>query len=136
MSISETAENDARAAIAARSREFEARFAARDAHGLVTSYFVPDSARPIASPPGGVPPVEGRANIEAMFSAQFEVLRTVRLEAICLDVADDMAYELGRAHLMLRSNEPALGRYSVLWKRLGTEWRAKIDFFAEDGWPG
>jgi ketosteroid isomerase-like protein len=125
---------EAKSAIEARSREFERRFAAHDAQGLVASYFVEDSEQPIASPPGGVVPLRGRTAIAAMFEQQFAVIRAIRLEAIQVESGADMAYELGRAHLALASGDNVKGRYTVLWRKARGEWRAQVDFFAQDGW--
>ena len=117
-----------------RSREFEARFAAGDAAGLVAGYFAPDSAHPMASPPGGQRPVEGHAALIAMFEAQSRDFRQIRLETLFVESGDAIAYEMGRAHLTLRTGPVVVGRYTVLWKNYNGEWRAQIDFFAADGW--
>ena len=121
-------------AIAVRSREFEARFAAGDAAGLVRGYFVPDELMPMASPPGGQPPVKGHAGLIEMFTGQVRDVKTIRLETLHVDTGGDIAYELGLAHLQLRAGPTVMGRYTVLWKRVAEEWRAQIDFFAADGW--
>jgi ketosteroid isomerase-like protein len=121
-------------AIAARSRDFESRFGAGDAAGLVEGYFVPDVANPMASPPGGQRPLKGRAALVDLFTAQLRDASAIRLETEHLDATGDMAFELGRAHLTLRTGQEVKGRYTVLWKRWDGEWRAVIDFFAADGW--
>lgn len=125
---------EARRALDARNREFEARFAAHDAQGLVAAYFVGDQEQPMASPPGGVPPVRGRAALAEMFQAQFAAIRSIRLESLQVEVGGDIAFELGRAHLELNGSGSALGRYTVLWRKSDDGWRAKTDFFATDGW--
>lgn len=125
---------DVRLAIDKQNRLFESHFAARDAQALVTAYFVPDSDSPTASPPGGTPPLQGRAVLIQMFQGQFEAVRSIRLESVRLESSGDLAFELGRAHLTLQSGEAALGRFCVLWKRVGSEWRAAVDFFDTDGW--
>jgi ketosteroid isomerase-like protein len=121
-------------AIEARSREFEANFAKRDARSLVTAYFVEDAEQPLASPPGGGAPVRGRAALIKMFETQFEAVRAIRLELVELDAAPEMAFELGRAHLTLQGGENVKGRYAVQWRNTLAGWRVKIDFFAQDGW--
>jgi ketosteroid isomerase-like protein len=119
-----------------RSRAFERHFSAREADRLVAGYFVADELEPLASPPGGSPPVAGRAGLTAMFSAQFTMFKAIRLEAVRIEVSATQAFELGRAHLALNESGEALGRYTVLWVKTADGWRAKIDFFAADGWPG
>ncbi len=121
-------------AIAERNRVFESRFAASDARGLVESYFVEDAGGPMASPPGGMSLVRGRSALVALFTLQFKDARAIRLETIELNASDTIAHELGRAHSQLRSGDSAIGRYVVLWVRTSAGWRAKIDFFAGDGW--
>ena len=129
-----SADDEVRRALAARNREFEARFAAHDAQGLVAAYFVGDAEQPMASPPGGVSPVRGRTALAQMFSAQFAAIRSIRLESLQVKAGGDIAFELGRAHLELNGGGSALGRYTVLWRKSDDGWRAKIDFFAADGW--
>lgn len=127
-------DDEVRRALDARNREFEARFAAHDAQGLVAAYFVGDPEQPMASPPGGVPPVRGRTALAAMFQDQFAAVRSIRLESLHVQIGGDVAFELGRAHLELSGGGNALGRYTVLWRKSDDGWRAKIDFFATDGW--
>lgn len=126
--------DEATNAINGRNREFESRFLARDAQGLVAAYFVEDSDGPNASPPGGVAPVRGHAALVEMFTAQFALIRAVHLETLRVEVCAELAFELGRARLSLTSGQQAWGRYCVLWRKARGEWRAKIDFFAQDGW--
>jgi len=129
-----TPRSEAEAAIAARSRDFEKHFATRDAQRLVAAYFVEDSERPAASPPGGIRPVEGRAALASMFEAQFAAIRAIRLETVRVEADGELAVELGRAHLTLASGENVRGRYTVLWRKTRGDWRAQLDFFAQDGW--
>ena len=118
-----------------RSRAFERHFSAHAADRLVGDYFVADELKPLASPPGGTAPVRGRAALSAMFSEQFSLFRAIRLETVEIEVSATQAFELGRAHLSLNTGGEALGRYTVLWVSTADGWRAKVDFFAADGWP-
>lgn len=122
------------AAIEKRSRRFEENFAAHNAERLVADYFVPDAMNPLASGPGGGAPVKGRDNLRGMFTAQFSMFTKIRLETYALEDGTEQAFELGRAHLTLKEGGNALGRYTVLWVNTDDGWRAKIDFFAADGW--
>lgn len=117
-----------------KNRLFEKAFAEKDAKALVEGYFADDSLCPLASPPGATPPVRGRANLMRMFSEQFAGANGIRLETVELVAREDMAYEMGRAHLALANGEAATGRYAVLWLKDKQDWRARIDFFSPDGW--
>lgn len=121
-------------AIAAHSRAFEARFAAKDAAGLVEGYYVPDVLDPAASAPGGQKPVTGKRALTAMFEAQIRDFTAIRLQTVRIEASGDMAFEMGRAHLTTHQGQNAVGRYCVLWRHVAGEWRAQIDFFAADGW--
>lgn len=125
---------DIERAIAAHSRAFEARFAAKDAAGLVGGYYVPDLLDPAASAPGGQRPVAGKRALTAMFEAQMRDFTAIRLETVRIEAAGAMAFEMGRAHLTTHEGQNAVGRYCVLWRHIAGEWRAQIDFFAADGW--
>ena len=127
---------EAARAIAERSRAFERHFGEGDAKALVDDYFVRAPLTPQASPPGGQPPVRGHTALVALFEGQFNDAKAIRLETLQVEAGGDIAYELGRAHLSLRAGIDVTGRYAVLWKRVDDEWRALIDFFAADGWPG
>jgi ketosteroid isomerase-like protein len=129
-----TTEAQARLAIAARSRAFEQAYAAGDAAALVAAYFVDDALAPMACPPGGQAPVIGRAALVAMFNDMFAAMPHIRLQTEQLVVDQAQAFELGRAHLTAADGAPATGRYTVCWLKTHDEWRAKVDFFAEDGW--
>ena len=123
-----------RAAIEDRSRQFEAAYRRGDARALVQSYFVEDALGPMASPPGGQPPVRGRAALIEMFTGMFAGIPEVRLQIVELVPQGDGAFELGRAALTAADGTRIHGRYTVCWLRVNDGWRAKIDFFAADGW--
>ena len=121
--------------LAKLDRQFEERFAAGDARGLVEGYFAPDDLKPLASGPGGQPPVRGRAALIEMFQEQMKVFAGIQLETVDIVTSDTLAQVLGRARLKLRSGETAVGRYVVLFgKTDGLGWRARLDFFAADAW--
>ena len=124
-----------RAAIEARDRAFEACFAKRDAECVVTEFYVSDALNPVSSGPGNQPPVRGRTALIKSFEEAFKVVKMVELEPIDIVVRGDMADELGRSHVSLQSGVTSIGRYSVVWLRDADGWRAKVDFFADDGWP-
>jgi hypothetical protein len=122
------------AAIDARERAVEACFTKRDAECLVNGFYVSDANVPIASPPGGQPPVRGRAALIKMFEHVMQEARSVHLEHTEIFVHGKVATELGRSQVILASGKTVAGRFSVLWMREKDGWRAKLDFFADDGW--
>lgn len=125
---------DAATAIAERSRHFEAAYAAADADALVDGYFVSDADNPAAYPPGSAP-VMGRAALKGMFAGMFAGAPAIRLELVDLVANGAIAMEIGRARLTTGDGGEAIGRYTVCWINTPEGWRAKADFFAEDGWP-
>ena len=127
------ADLEVRRAVEARTRAFESAFNGRDAAGLVAAYFVSDALEPMACPPGASP-VRGRAALIGMYSAQMAAVATIRLELIELAASGGLAFELGRAFATASDGSSMIGRYTVCWVKEGTEWRARIDFFAADGW--
>ena len=135
MAITPLALDIVKRSIAELNRDFETRFAAGDAESLVKGYFVDDAAEsPMASPPGAVPPVRGQKALVALFKAQCREASAIRLETLEVAAGGEIAYEMGRAHLTLRTGPQVFGRYTVLWKHQHGTWRAQIDFFAADGW--
>lgn len=126
---------DAHIAIEEKSRYFERCYNSNDPAGLVEGYFAEDAEGPTASPPVGQVPVRGRAALIGMFTAMIPDAPRIQLELIDLIVSDNVAYEFGRAHLTLADGTQVKGRYTVGWIKR-EEWRAKIDFFAADGWEG
>lgn len=125
--------SDARAAIAERSRMFEDAYRAGDAARLVTSYFVGEADQPTAFPPGSAP-IRGRDGLIAMFSGMIAGVPNIRLETLDVVASDTVAHEVGRAHLTTTEGASNTGRYTVCWINTADGWRAKYDFFAEDGW--
>jgi ketosteroid isomerase-like protein len=127
------ADLEVRRAVEARTRAFETAFNAQDAVGLVAAYFVSDALGPMACPPGA-PPIRGRAALISMYSAQMAAVAKIRLDLVELSASGDLAFELGRAFATMSDGIAMVGRYTVCWVKEGTEWRARIDFFAVDGW--
>jgi hypothetical protein len=121
-------------AIDQRERALEACFAKHDAACLVNGFYVSDAQQPVASPPGGQPPVRGRAGLIKMFEGAMRDAQAVRLEHVQIIVEGKMASELGLSYVTLKSGKTVTGRFSVLWIHEPDGWRAKLDFFADDGW--
>lgn len=125
---------DIRASIARMSRVFEDKYNAGNAQGLVDAYFVDDTSAPYASPPGGRAPVSGRSALVEMYLGMMPDIPRIELETIDVVAGGDLAYEVGRAHLTLADGQSVMGRYAICWLHTSDGWRAKIDFFAADGW--
>lgn len=125
---------DIKASIARMSRVFEGNYNAGNAQGLVDAYFASDDFAPYASPPGGSPPVRGRPALVELYAGMMPDIPRIELETIDVVTDGGFAYEVGRAHLTLADGQPGTGRYAVCWLLTPDGWRAKIDFFAADGW--
>jgi ketosteroid isomerase-like protein len=136
MATREPISDPMRAAIEYRSRLFEQAYLKGNARALVESYFVEDALGPLASPPGGQPLVRGHRALIELFSGMFAAIPEVRLSIIELIPQGDGAFELGRAKLTGADGARMDGRYTVCWLKVSDGWRARIDFFAADGWPG
>lgn len=80
--------------------------------------------------------MRGRSALKAMFGAMRTQVAAIRLETVDLILSPDQAFELGRAYLRLASGETSTERYTVCWLNTDEGWRAKVDFFATDGWEG
>lgn len=125
---------DTKASIIGMARVFEDSYNAGDAQGLVDAYFASDDFTPYASPPGGSPPARGRAALVELYAGMMPDIPRIELETIDVVIDGTLAYEVGRSHLTLADGRPSKGRYVVCWLHTPDGWRAKIDFFAADGW--
>lgn len=121
-------------AVDERSRFFEQAYCGGDAQSLVEGYFASDDHEPMALPPGGHPPVRGREALRALFAGMVVDVPSIRLETLALTASDVLASEVGRAFLTSADGTQTVGRYVVCWVNTDDGWRAKTDFFAEDGW--
>lgn len=107
--------------------EFAAAFNAKDA-AKVASFYTDDA---VLMPPGQ-PMRTGRRSIEAHYQAQFALgdatLRLTPLESV---VAGEIAFEMGTANISLGSLTDD-GKYVVIYKRVGTDWKIAYDIFNSD----
>jgi len=117
---------DASLRIAEAGQRFLRLFAGRDPARIGACY-TEDACMFTAN----MSPVRGRAAIESVF--KFTNVRGHRLDFDTeeLDVQGDTAIELG---VYVRSDESQStvdrGRYMVVWKRVGGEWKIHRDMFA------
>jgi uncharacterized protein (TIGR02246 family) len=116
--------------IAAVNRAFEESVRKGDLERLAQLY----TKDAIALPPDG-PVVRGRDAIKQLWGSVVRdmALREVALQTVELEVAGDMACEVGEARLTLEppSSEPttAVVKYVVVWKREGDRWQLHRDIW-------
>ena len=112
--------------IAAATRRFLALFAANDIAGLAACYT--EDAQMM---PANMAPVRGREAIASVF--KFTAVRghTLEFRTEELEVHGATAIELG-AYVRRQAGGAAVdqGRYFVVWKRAGGEWRIHRDMFS------
>jgi uncharacterized protein (TIGR02246 family) len=113
-----------RSEIAAVNHQFEDAARKGDLDRLASLY----TTDAMALPPDG-PIVRGRDSIKQMWGsiAQQLGLKEVRLETVDLEVAGDMASEVGEAHLALASGS-AVVKF-VVWKKVDGQWRLHRDIW-------
>ncbi|TMA10919.1 MAG: DUF4440 domain-containing protein [Deltaproteobacteria bacterium] len=116
------------AEITAVNRIFEDSVRRRDVERIASIY----TADAIALPPGG-PIVQGRENIKRLWgSALAEMgVKSVKIETVDLQLAGDLAYEVGRATLALPAG-PAIVKFVVVWKKEDAQWRVHRDIWNAD----
>ncbi len=124
--------SDIRAAIDQVNRRFAEAFNRGDAAGAAAIY----TADAIILPPGR-PRVQGRAGIQSFWQAVRDSgVRAVALQTDDLEVAGDMAREIGTGTLTLASEggeeQTATVKYVVVWKRQGGDWRWHTDIWNTD----
>lgn len=132
--VSTAARAEAVAAIEARARAFERQFAAGNIERLVDDYFADDRWQPLLSGPGGVPPSRGRAALVEQFRAIRRNSVSLSIDPLEIFVGRDLAQELGRVTITGSDGVARTGRYTVLWVSTEKGWKARVDFFAPDGW--
>lgn len=119
-----------RAEIAAVNRAFEDAARKGDAEAMASLY----TADGVALPPDA-PMVKGRDNIKQLWASVISGmgLRSVTLETLDLEVAGDMAAEVGEATLRLEPRggqaTNAVVKYVVVWKRVDGQWRLHRDIW-------
>src|SRR5262245_16226454 len=115
--------------IASVNRTFEQAAAKGDVERIASLY----TRDAIAMPPDG-PFVKGRDQIKQMWAsvAQQLGLKSVKLNTAALEVAGDVAHEVGEAHLALASG-PVVVKYVVVWKKEEGQWRLHRDIWNTKG---
>jgi len=113
------------AEITAVNRIFEDAVRRRDVERMASVY-TPDA---IALPPDG-PIVRGRDNIKQLWGSALEQmgLKSVKLDTVDLQIAGDLAYEVGEATLGLPAGS-AVVKFVVVWKKVDAQWRWHRDIW-------
>jgi uncharacterized protein (TIGR02246 family) len=116
------------AEISAVNRIFEEAVRRRDLERIASVY----TANAIALPPGG-PIVQGRENIKRLWGSALEEMgvKSVKIETVDLQLAGDLACEVGRATLDLPAG-PSTVKFVVVWKKEDGQWRVHRDIWNAD----
>lgn len=122
-----------RAAIEAVNRKFEAAWASKNAEAAAALYT--DAA--ILLPPNS-PPVTGRAAVVAFWKAGLAgAPGPVTLTTSEVEVHGGTAHEVGSYVIAGADGKPAeTGKYVVIWKQAGGEWKLHRDMWSSNAAPG
>jgi uncharacterized protein (TIGR02246 family) len=119
--------------------EYVVAFNARDA-AKVASFYADDA---LLMPPNEAM-VKGRENIQAHFRSEFELMTTtIELRPLESVIAGTTAFEVGTSKVtMKRSSSPTIttaqgggtasGKYVVILKRVGSDWKIAYDIYNVD----
>jgi uncharacterized protein (TIGR02246 family) len=92
----------------------------------------------MALPPDG-PVVKGRENIKQMWASAMKQmgLKDVKLDTLDLEIAGDVASEVGEATLSLETEagkrQTAVMKFVVVWKKVDGQWRLHRDIWNAKG---
>ena len=112
--------------IAAAGRRFVSLFALNDAAKIAACYT--DDAEILSA---NMSPIRGRAAIESVFKFTNRPGHTLEFKTAELDVLGETAIEIGAYVRKQRDGSTfSSGRYIVIWKRVGEEWKIHRDMFA------
>lgn len=123
-----------RADIATVNRMFEEAARKSDANRMASLY----TQDAMALPPDG-PVVKGRENIKQMWASAMKQmgLKDVKLDTLDLEIAGDVASEVGEATLSLETEagkrQTAVMKFVVVWKKVDGQWRLHRDIWNAKG---
>lgn len=120
------AASDARAAIEAAGKRFAGLAKQGDAAGLAAMYTVDAQALP---PQAEL--VSGRADIQKLWQGFLDAgFRDIRFTVLEVQQHGNFAYEVGRYELRDSTGNVAdNGKYIVVWKKQGKEWKLHRDIW-------
>jgi len=112
--------------IAAAARRFVSLFALSDAAKIASCYT--DDAEILSA---NMSPVRGRAQIESVFKFTNRPGHTIEFQSAELDLQGATAIEIGAYVRKQRDGSTfSRGRYIIIWKCVGDEWKIHRDMFA------
>ncbi|HEY7635308.1 MAG TPA: SgcJ/EcaC family oxidoreductase [Gemmatimonadales bacterium] len=123
-----------RADIATVNRMFEEAARKSDANRMASLY----TQDAMALPPDG-PVIKGRENIKQMWASAMKQmgLKDVKLDTLDLEIAGDVASEVGEATLSLETEagkrQTAVMKFVVVWKKVDGQWRLHRDIWNAKG---
>ena len=88
--------------------------------------------------PADAPMVEGKAGARAFWAGAMQQLglRRATLETIDVEATGDLAVEIGRFTLTIQPDGAdavtAHGKYTVVWKHVGDDWKIHLDMWNSD----
>lgn len=118
--------SDARAAIAAANQKFMQSFAQQDAGAIAALYT--ESGQLL---PGNSDFVTGTAAIQGFWQGAMEMgIKAVKLEGVELEIHGETAVEVGKYTLGAEGGQTLdQGKYVVVWKNDGGDWRLHRDIW-------
>ncbi len=123
------AQGAARTAIEAANKRFMAALAKGDAAALASLYT--EDAELF---PPGAPPVKGKAGIQQYWKGAIDAgLKHLALTTRTVEAHGDTAHEIGTA--AMKDDAGAVtgtGKYVVIWKRVGSDWKLHHDIWNMD----
>ena len=118
----------ARSGIEATNARFMAAMNSGDVATVATLY-TEDAV--VCAP--NAPMQRGRAAIQAMFEGMVQAMGQPKLQLDTLEVEErgDAAWEIG-AYTMTLAGQTDKGKYLVVWKREGGDWKLAVDMWNTD----
>jgi ketosteroid isomerase-like protein len=117
--------NGVKRAILATEKVFMAKYDSGDAAGLVALYTRDGQIMP---PNSGV--VKGATNLKKLFKSFWDEGATViKLDTVEVEGSGDLAYEVGKYALSGEKGKIDHGKYIVVWKKVGGQWKLHRDIF-------
>jgi uncharacterized protein (TIGR02246 family) len=111
--------------------EFEAAFKAKDA-AKIASYYAEDA---VLMPPNQ-PSVKGRTAIQAHYANEFKQGYTnLDLSPAESVISGERAFESGASSITLPNGRIDRGKYLLVYKRVGADWKLAYDIFNSDSAP-
>jgi uncharacterized protein (TIGR02246 family) len=113
------------------SAEWAAAFNAKDA-AKVASLYADDA---VVMPPN-LPMVKGRANIEAHFKGEIQQgVTNLQLKPMESAISGSQAFEAGTSTATMPGGQTDQGKYLVVLKRVGNDWKIAYDVYNSDAPP-